>query len=376
MKPINQALFNALQKKFGKVGITNLGVEAKYRVIDDRISTWVQAAKGVPQEATTKRVNWMNWGETYAVNCPKCNDKRHRLYIGHLWGTHCEAANRKLTSCIKCHNESCYWGDLWDVLYGNADCGITTQKAESMRTGIDSDTRKMELPGNVEDLVPINQLDRNHPVIQYLLSRNFTDIEMLATEYQFCYCLKSPWKKRFTDSAGNWHVVSPENRLIIPNVQQGTWQGWMARYIGDIPKDPNTNKPVIQKYLNAPGYSFGASVYRLEDAHKFTNGRFAIVCEGALSAIACGPAGVATFGMYPKPMQEELLADRFKNGQIIFLIEAEASSNGRIFDCIDRLNTKIAGGCISVPLPKGEDPATMSASDLIQLIKQKSHVKP
>lgn len=376
MKPINQVLFNALQKRFGKVGITNLGVEGKYRVIDDRISAWVQASNGVPQEATSKRVNWINWGETYAVNCPKCNDKRNRLYIGHLWGTFCETANRKLTSCVKCHNESCYWGDLWDVLYGNAECLVKTQKAESMRTGTDADTRKMELPGAVEDLVPVNELPREHPVIQYLLSRNFTDIDLLASEYQFCYCLKSPWKKRFTDTAGVWHTVTPENRLIIPNVQQGTWQGWMARYIGEIPKDPNTNKPVIQKYLNAPGYTFGASVYRLEDACKFTDGKFAIVCEGALSAIACGFAGVATFGMYPKPMQEELLAEKFRNGQLVFLIEAEASSNGRILDCMARLNEKIAGGCIPVFLPPGEDPATLPAAKLMELIQTQINSKP
>ena len=371
MKPINQVLFSALQKKFGKVQITNLGVEAKYRVVDDRISDWVQASNGVQPRPTAKKVNFINWGETYAVNCPKCGDRRHRLYIGHLWGTFCQAANKKLYSCVKCHNESCEWGDLWDVLYGNAQYDVNPQKSESMRTGVDSDTRKMELPGLVDDLIPINLLDSNHPAVQYLVNRGFSDIELLATEYQFCYCLKSPWKKRFTDSGGNWHTVTPENRLIIPNVQQGVWQGWMARYIGNIPKDPTTQKPVIQKYLNAPGYSFGSSVYRLEDACRFTDGSFAIICEGALSAIACGAAGVATFGMYPKPMQEELLAEKFKNGQLVFLVEAEASCNGRIFECIDRLNNKIAKGCVAITLPKGEDPATMPAEKLMTLIQEK-----
>lgn len=370
MKHINESLFKALKKKFGKVQVTNAGIEAKYHVVEDKVAAWASARNGNP-DASTKRVNLINWGETYAVNCPRCNDKRSRLYVSHLWGTYCEQAGKKLFSCVKCHNESCYWGDLWNVLFGtDYDPGIE-QKSEDLKTGMDADARRMELPGPVEDLIPINQLEDSHPVIQYLLSRNFTDINLLANEYQFCYCNKSPWQKRFTDSGGQWHTITPQNRLIIPNVQQGVWQGWMARYIGDIPKDPNSGKPVIQKYLNAPGYSFSSSVYRLEAAKAFTNGDFCIVCEGALSAIACGFAGVCTFGMYPRPMQEELLANTFKDGQIVFMVEHEAALNKRIFDVIARLNEKIAKGCLAVELPKGKDPASMTTSELMEAVINK-----
>lgn len=371
MKYINQPLVSALKKKFGKVQVTNAGVEAKYQVVEDRISTWAAAARGIGPDSAPKRINLINWGETYAVNCPKCHDKRNRLYISHLWGTYCEQANRKMFSCVKCHNESCSWGDLWNFLYGNDYDAGTVQKSEDMKTGVEADARRMELPGKVEDLVPINQLEAGHPVLQYLESRNFRDIEMLATEYQFCYCLKSPWEKRFTDSSGKWHTITPTGRLIIPNVQQGVWQGWMARYIGDIPRDPGTGKPVIQKYLNAPGYSFGSTVYRLEDAHRFTEGQFCFVCEGALSAISCGLPGVCTFGMYPKPMQEELLASKFANGRLVFLIESEAAANGRIYESINRLRTRVGGGCVGVELPKGEDPASLPSNELMRLIENK-----
>ena len=371
MKYLNEPLVSALKKKFGKVQVTNAGVEAKYRVIEDRISAWATAARGLCPDSAPKKINLISWGETYSVNCLKCNDKRSRLYISHLWGTQCEQANRKIYSCVKCHNESCHWGDLWNVLYGNGYQAEAIQKSEDMKTGVEAETRRMELPGDVDDLVPINQLEPGHPVLRYLESRNFRDIEMLATEYQFCYCTRSPWKKRFTDSSGTWHTITPENRLIIPNVQQGVWQGWMARYIGDIPKDPSTGKPVIQKYLNAPGYSFGSSVYRLDDAHRFTEGQFCLVCEGALSAIACGMAGVCTFGMYPKPMQEELLAHKFAGGRLIFLVEAEAAANGRIYDCMDRLRSKVRGGCVAVELPKGQDPATLQTHELMKLVENK-----
>jgi len=370
MKHINESLFKALKKKFGKVQVTNAGIEAKYHVVEDKVAAWASARNG-NLDASTKRVNLINWGETYAVNCPRCNDKRSRLYISHIWGTHCEQANKKLFSCVKCHNESCYWGDLWNVLFGTDYDPAIEQKSEDLKTGVDADARRMELPGPVENLIPINQLAEDHPVIQYLISRNFTDINMLANEYQFCFCSKSPWQKRFTDSGGNWHTITPQNRLIIPNVQQGVWQGWMARYIGDIPKDPNSGKPVIQKYLNAPGYSFSSSVYRLESAKAFSNGDFCIVCEGALSAIACGFAGVCTFGMYPRPMQEELLANTFKDGQIVFMVEHEAAANKRIFDVIARLNGKVAKGCLAVELAKGKDPASMTTSELMEAVINK-----
>ena len=324
MKPINEPLHAALSRRFGRVRTTSTGVEAKYQVVEDRIASWASASSG---SQSPRKVNIMNWGETYAVDCPRCNDRRGRLYVSHLWGTYCEKAGTRLFSCVKCQNESCWWGDLWDVLYGNNYDPGMQKRTEEMKTGVDADTRRMELPGEVDDLVPVNLLERNHPTVQYLESRGFTDLRMLAEEYQFCHCLRSPWKKRFMDSSGTWRTVTPENRLIIPNVQHGTWQGWMARYIGEIPKDPSTGKPAIQKYLNAPGYSFGSSVYRLEDARRHTAGELAIVCEGALSAIACGFAGVATFGMYPKPMQEELLAQAFPHGRIVFMVEHEAHEN-------------------------------------------------
>ena len=360
MKPINPHLYNALQQKFGKVRITNNGTEATYQVVSDLSS--------LENPSIPKKINILNWGETYSVNCPKCHDKRSRLYIGHIWGTKCVEANRRIYSCIKCHNEGCNWSDLWEALY-ETNYKKFPINADTLKTGIDVESRKMELPGEVEDITPVNQLGRSHPAVEYLVSRGFQDINLLAKEYQFCYCSKSPWKKEVKDSAGKVHLITPENRLIIPNVQNGIWKGWMARYIGPIPTDPTTNKPLVQKYLNAPGYSFGASLYRIEVANAFTEGKFCIVCEGALSAVACGSAAVATFGMYPKPMQEELLIRTFSTGKIIVMVESEAAKNKKIYECIARLNSKVANGCVAVDMPSGQDPATIPPEQLFKMIE-------
>ena len=367
MNPINEHLYNALRKRFQNVKINNAGIEANYKIVTDKLAAYYNPA-------TPRKVYVINWGETYSMNCPKCRDKRSRLYIGHLWGTFCEEANKRIYSCVKCQNESCDWSDLWDHLYGKEKASSEV-KTEALKTGVDVNVRRMELPGDLQDIIPINELPETHPVVQYLLSRGFTDIDKLAVEYQFCFCAKSPLKKSFTDSSGKWHTITPENRLIIPNVQQGVWQGWMARYIGDIPRDPATGKAVIQKYLNAPGYSFSSSVYRLDEACRFSEGQFCIICEGALSAIACGPSGVCTFGMYPRPMQEELIAKAFPNGELIFMVESEAAANGRIFQAMERLKDRVAGGCTAVVLPKGKDPATMTSDEMLGLIFEAKQAK-
>ena len=360
MKPLNPELFEALQKTFGKVRINSVGTKALYTQIQDWFSTPLQ--RQLTADKPVIRVDM--WGETYSVCCPKCNDKRFRLYISHVWGVYNEQAGRKFYP-VKCHNENCDWSTLSNDLFTNGQKSFTLDPNALQNAEVQ---RKMEYPCDPAKLIPVNRLSIEHPVCQYLTSRGFNDLDLLAQEYQFCYCEDSPWKREVKDSSNNTHIITPSNRLIIPNIQNNVWAGWQARFIGNIPKDPSSGKPIIQKYLNAPGYSFGTSLYRLANAKEYTSGAFCLVSEGALSAVACGFAGVCTFGMFPKPIQEDLLATSFCNGKIIFLVESEAKANGKIYQCIDRLNSRITGKCIAVNLPDGMDAASMPSNDLFELI--------
>lgn len=361
MNPLNPGLYEALKKVFGKIRIVNKGSTAHYTQVTDWFSTPLQ--RQLAENKPSIRVDM--WGETYSMCCPKCNDKRFRLYVSHVWGVYNSQAGRKLYP-VKCHNENCDWSTLSNDLFAT---GAKSFVLDPRSLEAAHPARKMEYPCDPKKLIPVNRLNFDHPVIQYLESRGFCDLNLLAEEYQFCYCPESNWKREITDSAGNKHTVSPSNRLIIPNIQNDVWAGWQARYIGEIPKDPQTNKPLIQKYLNAPGYSFGASLYRLDNAVKFTKGQFCLVSEGALSAVACGFAGICTFGMFPKPMQEELLVKHYLKGRIIFLVESEAKLNGRIYECIKRLNTQVKGGCVAVDLPPGMDAANMPAEQLFEMVQ-------
>lgn len=361
LNPLNPGLFEALQRVFGRVRIVNTGSTAHYTKVDNWFSVPLQ--RQIVENRSDVRLDM--WGETYSMCCPKCNDRRFRLYVSHVWGVYNEQAGRKFYP-VKCHNEGCDWRSLYTDLMPDGEKSFVLDTEQLKNAEVQ---RKMEYPCNPEDLIPVNKLQRNHPAIQYLISRGFCDLDLLADEYKFCYCEDSPWKRLIKDSASNEYWVTPSNRLIIPNIQQGVWAGWQARYIGNIPEDVNTKKPLIQKYLNAPGYSFGASLYRLDKAIEFSEGQFCLVSEGALSAVACGFAGICTFGMFPKPMQEELLIKHFCNGKIVFLVESEAQSNGRIYQCIQRLNSKISGKAIAINLPQGKDAANMSANELINLME-------
>lgn len=360
MNPLNPELFEALQRTFGKVRVTNHGARAMYTQVEDWFSKPLQ--RQVAQERPALRVDM--WGETYSVCCPKCHDKRFRLYISHIWGVYNEQAGRKFYPA-KCHNEGCDWSTLKNDLFGLGQKSFNLDPNALQASEVH---RKMEHPCDPKELIPVNKLPIDHPVCEYLISRGFNDLDLLAEDYQFCYCENSPWKREIKDSANNVHIVTPSNRLIIPNIQNKVWAGWQARYIGNIPKDPGSGKPLIQKYLNAPGYSFGTTLYRLENAKEFTNGEFCLVSEGALSAVACGKAGICTFGMFPKPMQEDLLAHHFCNGKIIFLVESEAQANGRIYQSIERINARISGKCVPIDLPEGMDAASMPSEKLFELV--------
>jgi hypothetical protein len=361
INPLNPDLFDALQKNFGKVKIVNAGCEAHYTKVDNWFSAPLQRQIG----STKSDYRLDMWGESYSMCCPKCNDRRFRLYVSHVWGVYNEQAGRKFYP-VKCHNENCDWRSLYTDLMPDGEKSFAIDLERLKRTEVQA---KMEYPCNPENLIPVNKLENNHEVVQYLVSRNFCDLDLLANEYGFCYCADSPWKKVIKDSAGKSYLITPSNRLIIPNIQKGIWAGWQARYIGDIPSDPETGKPIIQKYLNAPGYSFGSSLYRLEKAIEFSSGKFCLVSEGVLSAVACGFAGICTFGMFPKPMQEELLIKHFCKGKIVFLVEYEAQQNGKIYACIQRLNSKIDGKAVAVDLPPGKDAANMDTSSLIELMQ-------
>ena len=68
---LNQQLYNALLRTFGKVEIANEGVHAQIYVNPNGTGDWSVAKDG-------------EGGEEYRVNCPFCRDHKGHLYISHM----------------------------------------------------------------------------------------------------------------------------------------------------------------------------------------------------------------------------------------------------------------------------------------------------
>jgi len=322
-KVLNPALYTALKSVFKYINISNQGMPAEYEVTTDFFGK--------------KKITINHWGETYSLSCPYCRDKRTRLYISNIWGTEIDGVPYRFTDPIVCQNEGCNMRHFWNLLYGDKNSLL------SLPTVVEVDEpvvhTRMEYPCDPKDLVLVNKLPSGHPALEYLLKRKF-DLDELSEIYQISYCPKSEWSRTIFDSQGNKYLLTPANRLIIPNIQKGQWYGWQSRYIGDCPKDPVTGKKLLQKYLSAPGFSISHTLFNIDNVAKNSNNSLCFVNEGPFSAIGCKGYGVATSGMFPKPMQEELLASTFKDGEIIVLVESEAAGKGRLKNCIAALTRR------------------------------------
>lgn len=92
-------------------------------------------------------------------------------------------------------------------------------------------------------------------------------------------------------------VIVP-NQLISKDGKQYT-DMFVARYIGEIPKDPN-GKPLFPKYLNPYGENKRSVVFNL---HRIPVGAPIIITEGVFTAISAGRNAVCTYGKYVTDIQ-------------------------------------------------------------------------
>ncbi|MEJ7639725.1 MAG: hypothetical protein WKF75_17570, partial [Singulisphaera sp.] len=94
----NPELYEALQRVFGTVAI------AKDRE-DFKLSPTVTPS--YRNGKITFKQEVLDYGETYRVDCPFCNDRRQRLWINHLWAEEDEETGRDNLHLATCFNEEC-----------------------------------------------------------------------------------------------------------------------------------------------------------------------------------------------------------------------------------------------------------------------------
>tara|TARA_Y100000034_G_C6872807_1_gene398737 strand:+ start:344 stop:1249 length:906 start_codon:yes stop_codon:yes gene_type:complete len=283
-----------------------------------------------------------------------------------------------LKQLVKCFNEDCDWRDLeGHLLASKLLDGLQPVKPCDINKSISRPARVMTLPGKAKDIKFLFELPNDHPAVIYTASRGL-DPEFVSKTYGVSYCTYSNWKTPIKDSNGHTWYITPEDRLILPNLDgDGAWKGWQARWIGGyrqtddtsqwdkVPKDSVKGCELLPKYLTAPGMMAKSTVFNVGRAARLTEGQLCFINEGPISAIASGPCGVCTFGMKLSQIQIDILAQYFKNGMIIMLKESEDNPTA----ICSALNNLVAKGCHIVDLPPKTDAADLGFENTVKLIE-------
>jgi hypothetical protein len=323
--PLNQSLYAALMRRFGSVRVSNEGQEVLIRLVKNPYDL----------HAPSKEEE-LESGEYYRVNCPYCQDTRHRLYVNYRWNT-VTRDGKKAKGLAHCFNEKCDMLNLDDELKGYV--------ARSLGRGINTAYRKpepfkpVEWPGKC---IPLDQLPVNHAAVRYIQLRQF-DPAYLAKEWDVRYCVE----------AGHDLV---RDRLIIPVYWEGKLVGWQARAIGDRHAGP--------KYYTMPGLKKTQMLFNGDRAKTF---KFGVVVESVFGAFRVGPRAVALLGKSMSWLQRELAVGYWGMGAMCVLLDPDAVED--MENITSMLNpSAFRWGAWSMTLPDGKDPDEFPSQELWDMI--------
>ena len=370
MTILNLPLYESLKEVFGNVTLSKKGIQSSIRVKEDLFTNTS------PIISANYKVVYGDWGETYTVCCPKCGDTRSRLYISHMWGVELKPGI-VLRNLVKCFNEDCDWLDLEDHIKNKALLsGLKKMRECDLDKSCSRPAKIMSLPSQPEHIHFLSELGKQHPAVKYIQHRGL-DPEFVSRVYGISYCSYSNWKTPVSDSSGKVWYRTPQDRLIVPNLDEnGSWNGWQARWIGGyhtsdnpslwgkVPKDPNLGRELLPKYLSAPGMSAKGVVFNIGRASQITKGTICFINEGPMSAIASGPCGVCTFGMRLSEIQIDLICKYFGSGKVFILAESEDDPS----ESCAAINARVAGGCRVIELPPKQDAADLGFEGVLDLI--------
>lgn len=338
---LNRALYRRCKAVFRHVHVKNPGekqIQRKKINIDDG-KPWNQIVE---------------WGESYAVCCPFCNDTRFRCLINHLYGTDDPNNGHPQTRLVKCYNAGCpleqknrdTYAKLYDML-----CGmrlVDLRKAE-IREGhaVDLTKTRTNWPGRV---TRIDKLPSIHPANRYLLGRNF-DPEILGQFWNVHWCEHSD------------HFLCHE-RLIIPIYHDKQMVGWQARPAFDV-KDWKLAQ--FPKYYTAPGTPRRQILYNCGNASRY---RVGIIVEGVTDVWRIGPQAVATLGASFTSLQQKLFAAKFREYAGVLMYDADMRDKLKdSFETISRvMSPQLKSGFCVVQLPQGTDPCSFEREFVRQYI--------
>lgn len=267
---LNPGLFALLKRTFGNVRVSNENIR-----FSARIKPTEQTQSAYAKRMAKPKIEVIDHGESYRVNCPICGESRGRLYVNHMLG--CEFEGIPMQYAYRCYNEDCQntpelrkimRGILNDELIGF--CGITSDPAVTTRPPLD-------WPG---EYVDFGTLPATHPVVTYLDGRGFDQ-----------RTLSDVWQAKWLTSSEEF---TAQYRTFFPLFDgAGKFAGGQSRFF-DL--ETNSGKPPnkrVPKWLTQHSTPRGKLLY---NGHRAGNSLLVAV-EGPFDAIKIGPEhAIATFG--------------------------------------------------------------------------------
>jgi hypothetical protein len=330
--PLNLSLYNKLEQLFGTVRMANEGIEG--------------LARNSRRPGGGQYLNIVDFGESYRVNCPFCNDTRQRLWINWRYGQPDPASNGQFRNshACKCFNEDCISGSfekrrkLADMILSFQNVNQRHQQWVTRR----GEVRSMGLsqappPGRMWRMT---QMNPNDPVYRYMTETRRYTHEMLD-HYNVSYCEQAD--PRFSAAQG---------RVIFPIIYDGVTVGWQGRWPAD---GLNWGELNIPKYYTMPGMRKGQILYNYDNAK---DKPFVIVCEGVTDVHAVGDHAVAVLGKAISSTQRQRLLTTWRGKPILLLLDPDArrEMEGML---AEMMHIQVSGGGAMFPvvLPDGRDPA-------------------
>lgn len=390
--PLNQPLYDSLLlacQRGNPAGLAGREVIIKDPNKQLRGNYVIDASHGKP----VKRLNVVDWGETYCVCCPYCNDTRHRLYINHRWGVYDKETKTKNYSLIHCFNESCEKNDDFFDLFTLRINDIknllnkpTTGLRPIQQSAID---QPIELPGR---MIKLSELSSNHPAIVYLKSKGFNPIK-LEKIFNVGWCEDSrlpqarhrivvpiydgnrliSWQARYVDSNGSGKC---SDMYVCPNeLCQQQWLNTLevkpqccpyCRYDSIPPR-------AVVKWMTAPGSKVGQHLFNYDNARAWP---YCVVVEGPMDVIRVGTPKrteergpcVCTFKNIISYQQLVKLMIWQRTGPIFLLFDNDVWD--KTLEQYNELAPQFVKGVVPVPLPKDMDPGDMTHKSVWEHIKE------
>lgn len=347
---LNNKLYEALQKAFGKVSVFSRGEPATYSVkrrtlLDRGGHDWASSVKG---------------GEHYEVECPLCG--MHKLWFSYLAGTIVESPGespiwfpRGLIICYYCQGtmDRAARDSIWERVNNGEWIHVTKEEAFPEIGGAWSpdvdcdacDTGVVVPRVSFPDGVGISDPSVPEKVREYLKGRDVDPAE-LERECAACWCPNPTG-----DGVG---------RITFPVYRNRELVGWQGRA---LPEDCSKRVP---KY-----WTSGSKASWLFNLDRARWQPFGVLVEGVFDCFRVGVSGVCRFGKTTSVAQLRMLVSCWGEQGVVVLPDMndpEALPHALKETSEWNARALFKEGASVVRLPDGTDPGALSHETIADLV--------